>query len=1499
MKHHHVLFAVWLALLTPALCAGATTFIEAGGVVDIEAEDWSNNVARVISSQTYQWIATNAVAGFSGTGYAEAAPNNGANQSTSWLTTSPQLDYAVNFNVAGTHYVWIRGHGESANDDSVHAGLNGTTNTAAAMTLTQTGAWQWSTNRTGFTTRGTISASTGTQTFHLWMREDGMRVDRVILTTNANFTATVGNSWHNPASPESGVGLTSMRVPVAGMLSNTAVAIYNGNQFQNGANDGDQAGSSSRILYKHATNATWSSLPMSFFGQSGNFKYFSNSIPANVFKAGDTVQYYLRIGYTDRLPTYLYGNDTGSSATEFETVAQANPFAYTVQWPLQPSGAFIAITNTATGAEARIYTNSGHLALGDVATFAPPAVKVAGNSYNIGRVIASIAITGGLELRQALGATSVVARLTFPHDGVMRYEVVDWGGLTPTEASVTGASDANEHFYGFGQKFNEFDQAGKKTRIITDDHATDKGDSSYMVAPWFVSTRGYGFHLDSSAESYFDMRALYSDRYVVSNLFSTLKFNVVYGPKLTDVLTRYTSYTGRPPLSPPWAFAPWMSSDIWRNGGEVRYVVTKYREHGLPGSVFVYDSPWEVAYNDFTWNTTQFGNGGTFEGQFHAGFGSVGDMMTFLRTNGWKAVVWMTPFLNTSSDDEGVAGANLGQAANYAAAAASNFLVKAVAGNSTNNLSVYWWKCPPGVDCGSPIDFTSAGARAWVAGQLSNLITQSASGGYPVISGFKTDDGESGNPPGSYIPTNALYADGRTGIEMQNAYSYEYHKAIWNVLGTNGLVFARSGFTGSHAFPGFWSGDNSPNFGDENGLRSVIVAGQSAAMSGYSLWSHDIGGYLVTLNPSSTITNLFMRWTQFGALTPIMQMHRQISTAQQYPWSFGAAALTNYQFYAKLHTALFPYLYSYAKETSTNGLPILRPLVLMYPTDSNTFAIKHTYLFGNELLVAPVTTNNATTRIVYLPAGNWYDFFTQQRHTGGQNVTWSSTDQSQMPLFARDGAILPMISTNVQTLCDSNYVANPNIITPGNSLEFLVYPTTNSSFTVYDGTSLSCQSNATVVTATLTSDARPILLRFLAGEPAGVERNGVRLPKYTSLDSVDIGWRYNAGFVEVKFPHGGGTVPVRFGPDSIGDGIPDSWRQAFFGTGATTNGSSCATCDADGDGKTNLDEYLAGSNPGSAGSKLALSNISATPAGTVTVTWNSDQNAGPATLLYDVYRTDGPFGNASAWTRIASNVPAAGASTFLGDNASAITQRFYRVTMAGHTNDVATSEIAGLHRLTLREGGNYVSMSMLPVTNTLLSILGTNQLPAGATESAATAVDVWDQSGQAFTNTTRYWLDTGTNGWKQSNTAAPANGALLDPDKGFIVTIRAGPGTQTLRVTGLVPTNSQVQVVQNNGYTVAGSLFPRTVSLDALTNGFGGGTSLVNSDNLVFFDSVTQQFDVKLWYDAAGGVWRNADASVATRQLEPGEAFLIRRRNRATDMIWTNPVPYSVPLPGP
>jgi len=812
-------------------------------------------------------------------------------------------------------------------------------------------------------------------------------------------------------------------------------------------------------------------------------------------------------------------------------------FPQGLPWQFHPSGTFHSFDSGPL--QSRIYVDSGHIALAGpdldgtpaatVIQFAPPAVLTPQGPLSVGRVISATVLPSGLAVTQVLGSSQINAQLTFPHEGVMRYEVVDWGNLTPLETALAAASDASEHFFGLGEKFDALDQAGRRVHILTFDDPGTKGDHSYKVAPWFMSTRGYGLHLDSSAESVFDLRAEAADRYVIAHRFSTLRFNVVYGPALADVLRRFTGYTGRSPLPPAWTFGPWISSDIWRSGGEVRYAVTQFRDRGLPASAFVFDSPWEIAYNDFRFNTTQFAQDATIDGVQYPGFASVGEMMEFLRTNGLKAICWMTPFVNVTSHDEQIAGQNLGKASTYDAGAQAGFFVRTEVNGPP--LVVKWWK-----GRGSPIDFTNTAAKQWVSDQLCDLVKQSSvhtstGGREPVIGGFKTDDGESGSGLNTYIPATAAYADGRTGVEMRNGFCLEYHKSIWNILGPDGVLFARSGFTGSQAFPGCWAGDNEPNFGD-NGLPGVIVAGQSAAMSGYAIWGHDIGGYQDS-NFSVSPASLFMRWAQFGCFSPIMQMHRKVTKELQYPWRYGEEALRNYRFFARLHTRLFPYIYTCAKEASTSGIPIIRPLVLLHQTDANTFGVRHAYFFGGAFLVAPMIAPDAVSREVYLPAGNWFDYWTSASHQGGQIVTWASPDQTRMPLFVREGAIIPMLLSEVRSLCDAVYVNNPAVSTPDGGLLVQIYPGGNSHFSVYDGTKIEAQGSSASGTVTLDSATRRVQLRVLANKPAVVTRDGVALPKLatpTDFAAADTGWQFDAaaGFIIVKFLHQGRTTDIQY-----------------------------------------------------------------------------------------------------------------------------------------------------------------------------------------------------------------------------------------------------------------------------------------------------------------------------------------------------------------------------------
>lgn len=302
-----------------------------GKTAIFEAEDFATNLSP---RSSHQWVLTNNVADFSGSGFLHATPDDGSSTGiVSWAANSPELQYTISIPAAGTYQVYVRGYAVDGSSDSVHWGLDGKTNPAnASTTWTPLNAWVW-TNRATTVIAATNAAD---HTFSLWMREDGVRIDRVAISSDTDFQPRLGNAWHIPANV-SEPGVPVMRMPFGSIFSNTEVTIFNGNQFQGGANGANQLSVGSTIYYRNATSAVWSVAAMAYQSTGGNNKYFAGAIPSNLFAAGSTVQYYLRIPYSDRLTTFLYVSNGVSLETEVESVAQANPFAYQVL-PAPPAG---------------------------------------------------------------------------------------------------------------------------------------------------------------------------------------------------------------------------------------------------------------------------------------------------------------------------------------------------------------------------------------------------------------------------------------------------------------------------------------------------------------------------------------------------------------------------------------------------------------------------------------------------------------------------------------------------------------------------------------------------------------------------------------------------------------------------------------------------------------------------------------------------------------------------------------------------------------------------------------------------------------------------------------------------------------------------------------------------------------------------------------------------------------------------------------------------------
>ncbi len=556
-------------------------------------------------------------------------------------------------------------------------------------------------------------------------------------------------------------------------------------------------------------------------------------------------------------------------------------------------------------------------------------------------------------------------------------------------------------YFGLGEHFDTLNHAHTFVRNASQDNGGSKGSSTYKPMPFFMSTSGYGLWVDTTAEATFDMNVSALTDITVTVPAERLRVVLFSDSEFPKMLEQFTALTQRAILPPPWAFAPWMGRDYHQSEIEVQQDVEKTRALKLPASVIVIDSPWATAYNSYKFNPKQFADTPAMVKRIHEA--------------GYKLVLWHTPWINSNSDapgERGFAGKLQEHAENYDAAAAAGYFVKRPDGAPYVGR---WWKGE-----GSLIDFTNPAAKAWWQDQVRKVIHLDGGAG---ADGFKDDDAE-----GSF-EGDVRFADGSSPEVMRNRYAVLYNNAIEELiqkdLKGNGVLFARSVTAGANGIGFLWGGDNESSFSQENGLPTVVLAGLNAGLSGMPLWTADLGGYLNKLVAPDPV--LEARWTEYAAFSPTMEI---LSQANTLPWDWdratgGTRALDIYRKYAVLHMSLFPYRYAAAEEASKTGMPPMRALALMYQDDASARTVKDEYMFGPDLLVAPVVDEN-TRRVVYLPEGQWVDYWTGAPVAGRRTIVVEAP-LDVLPLFVRAGAVLPKIPEDVMTLVPEKESGNKTV----------------------------------------------------------------------------------------------------------------------------------------------------------------------------------------------------------------------------------------------------------------------------------------------------------------------------------------------------------------------------------------------------------------------------------------------------------------------------------------
>jgi alpha-D-xyloside xylohydrolase len=610
------------------------------------------------------------------------------------------------------------------------------------------------------------------------------------------------------------------------------------------------------------------------------------------------------------------------------------------------------------------------------------------------------------------------------------------------------------NYYGLGEHFDTLNHTHQVIRNSSTDNARAKGAGTYKPMPFFMSTTGYGLWLDTTSDATFDMNASSEHDVIVDVAAEKLRIVLFTGPEFPKILDRFTAQVGRSILPPYWAFAPWMGRDYHQNDAQVKEDVDKMRTLGLPASVIMIDSPWSTAYNSYKFNPKQFED--------------APGLVKYIHGNGYKLVLWHTPWINSKSDpphEKGFEGKLAERSENYDEAAGDGFFVKGLDGQPYVGR---WWKGE-----GSLIDFTNPLAKRWWQDQVRQAIQAGADG-------FKDDDAE-----GSFVSGPIKFADGTDPRVMRNKYAVLYNNAMQELmqkdLKGNGALFIRSVTQGANGLGMLWGGDNEASFSAENGLPTVVTAGLGAGISGMPLWTADLGGYEAT--PSTPDALVFQRWTEFAAFSPAMEI---MSEKNLGPWNYGDQALATYRKFAVLHMSLFPYRYAAAQEAAKTGMPIMRALVLNYQNDERARVAKDEYLFGPDLLVAPVVDEN-TRRVVYLPEGEWVDCWTGAHVSGGKSLIVDVPVDS-IALYARAGAVIAKIPEDVMTLVPQSESGNRSVKAMDDRRIYeLIDGPGGAAITDFEGRKVERGANSLKITG---DSAAHMIVRWRSTRPSIVTVNG-------------------------------------------------------------------------------------------------------------------------------------------------------------------------------------------------------------------------------------------------------------------------------------------------------------------------------------------------------------------------------------------------------------------------
>jgi alpha-glucosidase len=618
--------------------------------------------------------------------------------------------------------------------------------------------------------------------------------------------------------------------------------------------------------------------------------------------------------------------------------------------------------------------------------------------------------------------------------------VDDHGATVPRAWSTGFATTPDEAFLGFGERFNRTNQRGVRVFSWLEEGGIGTGEGmpagpdnpypfgeamAYYPVPFFVSTKGYGFWLDTTWRSQFELATERDDAWRVWHTGPDLAYEVYTRvpedprPWPYHLVDTFTRVTGRPMMAPPWAYGP------------RRRVGAGSMANGMGEIEAMRDGDLAITAVD---DSLHFYPNGSHVGREP----SLAAWTTRARALGYRVNGYYNSMINVMPESPLAPQAAEGLANSY-------FLL-----NPDGSLPYVWILTGGNLVDLYVVDFTSKAASEWYASSF-DWATEL---GY---SGWMYDFGE-------YVQPEVVAANGMSGEELHNLYPVLYAKAAYEHMEAgphagDWLAFMRSGYTSSSAYvPVAWSGDPAASFEDSDGLPSMIRGGVNLGISGVPNFAGDIGGFHCLKDGAAAADNeLLARWIQQGALSPVMQDQNACvggdAAAKATIWT-APDAYAAWKTYARLHTRLFPYLYTLGKQANATGAPIMRHVWFEHP-DTDLASEDTAYYLGPALYVAPVVERGARTKTVTLPPGTFIDWDTGALVRGGTTVTLDAP-LAKLPLLLRAGHLVPLLDPTIDTLAEESsaaIVSPPDVADVYDVVGALV-PASDASFTLYDGEAL-------------------------------------------------------------------------------------------------------------------------------------------------------------------------------------------------------------------------------------------------------------------------------------------------------------------------------------------------------------------------------------------------------------------------------------------------------------